>query len=167
MPFIIYCSNRFSPTKYLYRYCDTKALLKCETGRPEYLTTIWPLCSIASPVLLLCTSALINIITQTDRFALSSLRKQGSRNVTGVVDSRFRGNDKSRYVIVIEQLEILFGSKSVSLSSIRLGSLVMIALLRAVVWVSFLLKFHFQICAVNRFGAIILIFIVIADSIVK
>jgi hypothetical protein len=32
------------------------------------------------------------------------------------VDSRFRGNDKSRYVIVNEQLTVLLGSKSVSLS---------------------------------------------------
>jgi len=60
------------------------------------------------------------LFTQTDRFALSSLRKQGSRNVTDVVDSRFRGNDKSCYVVVIEQLTILFGSKSVSLSYLLL-----------------------------------------------
>jgi len=71
----------------------------------------------------------VSDLTQTDRFALSSLRKQGSRNVTDVVDSRSPlsrgqvytcesrcGNDKSCYVVVIEQLTILFGSKSVSLS---------------------------------------------------
>jgi len=34
------------------------------------------------------------IVTQTDRLVLSSLRKQGSSNVTALVDSRFRGNDK-------------------------------------------------------------------------
>ena len=32
--------------------------------------------------------------THTDQFLLSSLRRQGSRNVTYGVDSRFRGNDK-------------------------------------------------------------------------
>jgi hypothetical protein len=62
-------------------------------------------------------------ITQTDRFALSSsagrltvLRKQGSMNVADLVDSRFRGNDRLRYVIITERLTISFDSKTVSLS---------------------------------------------------
>jgi len=33
-------------------------------------------------------------MSQTNRFALSSLRKQGSRNSWASVDSRFCGNDR-------------------------------------------------------------------------
>ena len=54
--------------------------------------------------------------TQTDRLALSSLRKQGSRNVTVLVDFRFRGNDRLCYVIIIERFAVAFDSKTVSLS---------------------------------------------------
>jgi hypothetical protein len=49
---------------------------------------------------------------------LSSLRKHGSRNVTNLVDSRFRGNDKLFYIIVIERLIISFRPKPVSSSNI-------------------------------------------------
>jgi hypothetical protein len=63
--------------------------------------------------------------TQTDRCALSSstgrltvLRKQGSRNVTVLVDSRFRGNDRLCYVIIIEQFAIIIDSKMVSLRNL-------------------------------------------------
>jgi hypothetical protein len=62
-------------------------------------------------------------VTQTDRFVLSSstgrltvLRKQGSRGIADLVDSRFRGNDKLGYVVVIEQLIVSFSLKTVSLS---------------------------------------------------
>jgi hypothetical protein len=48
-------------------------------------------------------------LTQTDRFALSSLQKQGSRNVMDIVDSRFRGNDKLCHIFVMEQLTISLG----------------------------------------------------------
>jgi hypothetical protein len=49
---------------------------------------------------------------------LSSLRKQGYRNVLDIVDSRFRGNDRLYYVIVIEPLTISLGPKMVNLISI-------------------------------------------------
>ena len=47
-------------------------------------------------------------LTQADRFALSSLRKQGSRSVRASVDSRFRGNDKWCYILVIERFAISY-----------------------------------------------------------
>jgi len=56
--------------------------------------------------------------TQTARFMLSSLRKQGSMNVMNIVDSRFRGNDKLCYIVVIERITISLGSKTVGLSII-------------------------------------------------
>jgi hypothetical protein len=56
------------------------------------------------------------INTQTDQFSLSSLRKQGSSNVMCIMDSRFCGNDKLCYIIALERLTILIGSKTVSLS---------------------------------------------------
>jgi tetratricopeptide (TPR) repeat protein len=55
-------------------------------------------------------------LTQTDRFELSSLRKQGSMNVTVLLDSRFRGNDGLFYVVIIVRLGTLFVLKTVSSS---------------------------------------------------
>jgi hypothetical protein len=38
-------------------------------------------------------------------------------NVMVLVDSRFRGNDRLCYVIIIERFVVVFDSKSVSLSN--------------------------------------------------
>jgi len=38
-------------------------------------------------------------------------------NVTVLVDSRFRGNDRLSYVIIIERFTVAFDSKTISLSS--------------------------------------------------
>jgi len=54
---------------------------------------------------------------------MSSLRKQGSKNVTVLMDSRFRGNDRLSYVIIIERFAVALDSKTVSLSKYNKGVL--------------------------------------------
>jgi len=49
---------------------------------------------------------------------LTVLRKQGARNVTDLMDSRFRGNDKLGYVLSIEELPVSDDLKTVSLNSL-------------------------------------------------